>query len=99
MDTELLLGERDPCPPLTFFLETKLFLGTYASLHDAFLGKGLPFADQILALRKTMDIPNVFGSRNKWDYHRDRQLIWAAFDERVKYCGCQLTPDVFCQPK
>ena len=52
MGTALSLGERYPRPPPTTLLETKLFLGTYATLQDAFLGKGLPFADQVLALLK-----------------------------------------------
>ena len=52
MGTIIALGERDPHPPPTTFLETKLCLGTYAALQDPFLGEGLPFVDQVLALRK-----------------------------------------------
>ena len=95
----LALGKRDPCQPTTTFLETKLCLGTYAALQEKFMGKGSPFADQVLSLRKTMDIPKVFGTCNRWDDHRCRQLIWALFDEGVTYCGCRLTPDDFFQPK
>ena len=72
----LALGERDPCSPPTIFLETKICLGTYAALQDAFLGKGLPFVDQVLALIKTMDLPNLFSTRDQWDDNRCRQLIW-----------------------
>ena len=72
MGTELALGERYPRPPPTTFLETKLCLGTYASLQDAFMGEGFPFADQVLSLRKTMDLTKVFGTRNHWDDHRCR---------------------------
>ena len=44
------------------------------------MGKGFPFLDQVLELRKTMDIPKVFGTRDLWDGHRCRQLTWAVFD-------------------
>ena len=63
------------------------------------LGEILPFADLVLALRKTMDPPKLFGTRNQWDGHRCRQLIWSVFDEGVAYCGCRMTPDCFFQPK
>ena len=76
MGTALSLGERYPRPPPTTLLETKLFLGTYATLQDAFLGKGLPFVYQVLALIKTMDLPNLFSTRDQWDDNRCRQLIW-----------------------
>ena len=99
MGMALALGERDPHPPPTTFLETKLCLRTYAALQDVFLGEGSPFVDQVLALRKTMDLPKVFGDRDQWDDHRFRRIIWAVFDEGVTYCGCRLTPDDFCQPK
>ena len=52
MGTSLALGDKDPRPPPTTFSETKLFLGTYAALQDALLGEGLPFEDQVLALKK-----------------------------------------------
>ena len=48
----LALGERDPRPPITTFLETKLCLRTYAALKDTFLGEWLPFVDQLLAFKK-----------------------------------------------
>ena len=64
MGTALALGERDPRPPPKTFLETKLCLGTYTALQDVFLGNGLPFVDKVLALRKTMDLPKVFGTHN-----------------------------------
>ena len=83
MGTELALGERDPRPPPRNFLETKLCLGIYAALQDYFLGEGLPFVDQVLALRKTMNLPKVFGTRNQWDDHMCRNLIWEVFDEGV----------------
>ena len=57
------------------------------------------FAGQVLALRKTMDLPKVFDTRYQWGDIMCRQLIWAVFDEGVTYCGCRLTPDGFCQPK
>ena len=75
MGTALALGERDPHLPLTNFLETKLCLGTYASLQDDFMDKGSLFADQVLALIKTMYLTKVFGNRNQWDNHMCRQLI------------------------
>ena len=62
MGTALELGKRDSCPPLITFLETKLCFGSYASIQDALLGKVLPFTDQVLILRKTMDLPKVFGT-------------------------------------
>ena len=80
MGTALALGEQDPRPSPTTFLETKLCLGTYAALQDAFLGECLPFADQVMSLRKTMDMPKVFGIHDQWDDHRCRQLIWEVFD-------------------
>ena len=80
MGTALALRERDPRPPPTTSLETKICLRTYAYLQDAFMGKGFPFLDQVLELRKTMDIPKVFGTRDLWDGHRCRQLTWAVFD-------------------
>ena len=64
MSTALALGGRDPHPPPTTFLEAKLFLGTYAYLHDALMREGLPLADQVLALLKTMDLPKLFGNHN-----------------------------------
>ena len=52
MGKALALGERDPRPPPTTFLETKLCLGNYAALKDDLMGKGSPFAYQVLALIK-----------------------------------------------
>ena len=95
MVTALALVEQYPRPPPTTFLETKLYLRTYADLQDALLAEGSPCTDQILALIKTMDMQKVFGTRNQWDDHRFRQLIWSVFNEGVTYCGCQLTPDDF----
>ena len=99
MGTALALGEREPRPPPTTFLETKLCLGTYAALQGAWLGKCSAFTDQVLALQKTMDLPNVFGTRDQWYNHSFRKLIWAVFDEGVTYCGWRLTPDDFFHPK
>ena len=41
----------------------------------------------------------MYGTRDQWDDHRCRQLIWEVINEGVTYCGCQLTPDDFFQPK
>ena len=71
----LAFGEQDPRPPPTTFLVTKLCLGTYAALHDALLGKIFPFADQVLSLRKKMDLTKVFGTLDQWGDHRCRQII------------------------
>ena len=87
MGMALALGEGDPCPPSTTFLETKICLGNYSALQDSFLGEGLSFVDEVLALIKTMDLPKVFGTRNQWDDHRCRQIIWAVFGEGATYCG------------
>ena len=99
MSTALALDDRDPRPPPTTFLETQLCLGTYAALQDVLLGEYSPFTNQVLALRKTMDLPKVFGTRDQWDDHWCRQLVWAVYDKDVSYCGIRLTPDDFCQPK
>ena len=99
MGTALAFGERDPRPPPTTLLETKLYLETYSDLKNALLGEGSPFSDQVLALQKTMDLPKLFGTCNQWYDHRCRQLIWAVLDEGVTYCGCGLTPDDFFHPK
>ena len=99
MGTALALGEQDPRPPPTTFLETKLCLGNYASLQYNLLGEGSPFADQVLALIIIKDLPKVFGTRDQWYDYRCRHLIRAVFDEGVTYCGCRLNPDGFYHPK
>ena len=98
MGTALALGKRDSHPPPTTLLETKLCLLTYVALQDTFLGEVLSFTDQVLELRKTMDMPKIFGTRDQWYNHRCRQLVWSVFDEGVTYCGCWMTPDGFFQP-
>ena len=65
MGKALALGELDSHPPPTTLLETKLCLGTYADLQETLLGKGLPLADQVLKLSKTMDLPEVFGTQDQ----------------------------------
>ena len=75
MGTALALGEKETRPLPRTFLETKLCLGMYVDLQDYFMGKGLPFTYQVLALRKKVDLPKVFGTCNQWDDHRFRQLI------------------------
>ena len=52
MGKALARGDRDPHPPPTTLLETKLCLGNYAFLQDAFLDEGLPFIYQVLAPKK-----------------------------------------------
>ena len=77
------------------FLGNQTVPRNLCSPTGSFSGRRFAIRRSGTGTKKKMDLTKVFGTRDQWDDHRCRQIIWSVFKEGITYCGGRMTPDDF----